>query len=480
MENSSKTQFKCEEPDIFKEAIKAQKKFIIKMNNNKYRLTIIKYDNRIQLKINDINNLNLYYYQNKYTLKNIIDSFKLDIDLYDSFDKIMDLIKDAYLNNNIFLKLFNNNINLIIRYNNYESIFTLNKYDFEINEKFDIIIKEINNIRKNKNILLIGNKLEQLEKLLTDLKKFTYSALTKNWESIKSLKTEISKNLFILNDNKKTIQLLNIELINLNKKFEEFKEKVKKWQNSNFKKENKEEKKNYLYLKRMIKINKYKRVQIALFATTFKERKPCVIINNFLKNHSHLLFEQKNNKIGFLSQFRDSDYSLKINIYSISNFDAEYIGIDNVSCYLLLIDLDNNKIKEQYELILRYINDYCDIKKKLFVLGMYNKNGRNKYFYEQEISGQLIDFKFHFEYIHVNKFNEEQISNTIMNILLYCSEHPILSDDEIQEKIIIKNNSKEDNIQNNILNDQENKSQNESLINRTQLQSHNKEECFIM
>ncbi len=158
-----------------KEEIKAQNKFIVKMNNKKYRLTIIKYDKCIQIKINEINSLNLYYYQNRYTFQNIIDTLKLDISLYDSFGKIMDLIKEAYINNNILLKLFNNNnINLIIRYNYYESIFTLNKCDLEINEKFDIIINEINNIRKNKNISLIVNKLEQLEKILDDLKKFIY------------------------------------------------------------------------------------------------------------------------------------------------------------------------------------------------------------------------------------------------------------------------------------------------------------------
>lgn len=216
------------ENEASKEEIKAQKKFIVKMNNKKYRLTIIKYDKCIQIKINEINSLNLYYYQNKYTFQNIIDTLKLDISLYDSFGKIMDLIKEAYINNNILLKLFNNNnINLIIRYIYYESIFTLNKCDLEINEKFDIVINEINNMRKNVNILLIQNKLEQLEKILSDLKKFTYKTLTKNSQFIQLLKNEISKNKNILCDNKKAIQLLNNELSNLNKKFEEFKEKVK-------------------------------------------------------------------------------------------------------------------------------------------------------------------------------------------------------------------------------------------------------------
>ena len=75
------------ENETSKEEIKAQKKFIIKINNKKYRLTIIKYDKCIQIKIHDINSLNLYYYQNKYTFQNIIDTLKLDINLYDSFIK---------------------------------------------------------------------------------------------------------------------------------------------------------------------------------------------------------------------------------------------------------------------------------------------------------------------------------------------------------------------------------------------------------
>ena len=58
--------------EINKEKIKVHKDYIIKMNNKKYKLTII--NKCIQLKINDINNLNIYYYQNKYTLKNMIDS----------------------------------------------------------------------------------------------------------------------------------------------------------------------------------------------------------------------------------------------------------------------------------------------------------------------------------------------------------------------------------------------------------------------
>ena len=52
-------------------------------------------------------------------------------------------------------------------------------------------MNEINNIRKNKNILLIENKLEKLEKILDDLKKLIYRTLTENSQIIELLKIEI-------------------------------------------------------------------------------------------------------------------------------------------------------------------------------------------------------------------------------------------------------------------------------------------------
>ena len=472
---SSQTSFKYIESKTIKEKIQTQKKFIIKMNDNKYRLTIIKYDKCIQLKVNNINNLNLYYYQNIYTFKNIIDIFKLDINLYYNFDKVMDLIKDAYLNNNILLKLFNNNINLIIRYNNYECIFTLNKYDLEINEKIDIVINEINNIRKNKNISLIKNKLEQLEKILDDLKKSIYRTLIENKESIHLLKNEISKNLFSLNDNKKLIQLLNSELENLNKKFDEFKEKVKnKLNNINntiqkekkeeksirqfeydgfkeksqnelnnmIQKEKKEEKNDDLYIINEINRDYYKIIQITVFSTNNTERKSCNIFDNFLKNNIHSMVEKADNKIDFNIQLVNSNKPIKIKIYSIFNFDdgIEDNIIDTVSCYVLFIDLDND-IKEDYKLNLENIKHICNNQKKLYILGMFNGNEGKRYIYEEDILQQLYDIAFEYEYLNINISDEKHMSEIIMKILLYCSEHPIVSENEIEEKNI-KNYSK--------------------------------------
>ena len=280
---------------------------------------------------------------------------------------------------------------------------------------------------------------------------------------------KFGQNLKVLNDNKKVIQLLNIELINLNKKLDVFKEKLKnkliqfkniitnKYINNNIIKEEKnqeiqkeilktelndnfqfeikkEGKNNSLDLINEVNTKVYKNIQIICFTTNFTDRKPGNIFYDFLKNVNHSMTEKTYNKIKFFVQFRNSAESLKIEIYSIFNFYEQYKGINDVSCYILFIDLDNYDIKEHYKLILDYIKYNCNNKKKLYVLGMFNGNEDKKYIYEEDILKQLYDFGFIYDYIIINISDEKHISEIIMKMLLYCSKHPIISENEIQEK----------------------------------------------
>ena len=77
---------------------------------------------------------------------------------------------------------------------------------------------------------------------------------------------------------------------------------------------------------------------------------------------------------------------------------------------------------------------------------MFNGNNGKRYIYEEDILKQLYDFSFEYEYINI--FDEKHISEIIMKILLYCSEHPIVSENKIQEKNIQNNFSKKDIYQN--------------------------------
>ena len=171
------------------------------------------------------------------------------------------------------------------------------------------------------------------------------------------------------------------------------------------------------------------------------------------------------------------------------NLNVEYTGIDNVNCYLLFIDFDNKNITQKYDFILNYIKKNCNINKKLYVLGMYNNNKKEEEedIYEQDILFQLYNSKLYFKYLGVNISDEKQVSEIIMNILLYCSKYPIYSDQEIKEKKRTLNynyndnyNDNKKNYVNNILDVQKKIGNTFLFYNNLLNNNDNKEECIII
>ena len=92
----------------------------------------------------------------------------------------------------------------------YESIITLNKNELTINDKFEIIIKELKEI-KNK---IINDKIKEIEKLVFDLKNTVNETINKNKKSIKSLIYIILENQKSVKRNKKDIEYLKEEIYN--------------------------------------------------------------------------------------------------------------------------------------------------------------------------------------------------------------------------------------------------------------------------
>jgi len=161
-----------------------KKEHLITIKNISYKLIIYIEDIYIHLKINESKNIPLYYYQNKYDYKTIIGKLHLDSRKYINLQNIFRLIDQAYLTNNMQFSLDNNKINLNInlvtgnKINNY--VLVLNKKKLEINEKFEIIFNEINNLKKENNSLLKDYEFEKLQQLVNNLENKIYQKLQKN------------------------------------------------------------------------------------------------------------------------------------------------------------------------------------------------------------------------------------------------------------------------------------------------------------
>jgi len=213
------------------------KDYIIKSNNICYKLIVKKDSENIEFKINKLDKLNLYYYYNKYSLEKIIDYLKIDISTFNNLSKIMKVIDNSYLNNKIYVDIddYNNSKLIIILDNeiskNYKSTFNLIKKELLINEKFEIIINEVNEIKKC-NDKLIKNKFNDIEKILLDLKESTNKTIKGNIESINSLKSKIKENEDLLKKNKNIILSLRNEIEQIKKIFSDY-NFVKKKSNNN-------------------------------------------------------------------------------------------------------------------------------------------------------------------------------------------------------------------------------------------------------
>ena len=178
------------------------------------------------------------------------------------------------------------------------------------------------------------------------------------------------------------------------------------------------------------------KLQIVAFSTNDTYQTPNDIINLFLEEQNHVILKKTRNAIAFTTSLNNSSKSTKIMICSVLNLGREYTGITEVNCYIIFVDLSKENSKEKFESILTYMKDYCDLSKKIFILGMINSNNteENKLVKKEEIIKSAQNSETTYEYKEINLSNTKEISNTIMNILIYSSKNSINGEVVEEEK----------------------------------------------
>ena len=219
-----------------------EKQYLIKINNLEYKLIILYNESKIIFQIDNEQKLLLYNYKKIYLFKELISIFSLPLEIYEESTKIIELIDKAFNNDKLKLKFDdkNNNILLTIKIKNWsvnkENDYTIkiNKNDYKINEKFDIIIKELELLKQN------NESLFTIEKKIISLKNEINNKLKENQILIDSLQEKIKNNKKQLENNEYQINLLKSEissLKNIGKNKKESKEKSKRYNKKDEKKE---------------------------------------------------------------------------------------------------------------------------------------------------------------------------------------------------------------------------------------------------
>ena len=126
------------------------------------------------------------------------------------------------------------------------------------------------------------------------------------------------------------------------------------------------------------------KIQIVAFSTNDTSQTPNDIINIFLGQTNHEILKKSKFAIAFSTVLKNRSKPTKIMICSVLNLTKEYSGITDVNCYLLFIDLEKKDSIEKMEAIINYAKDYCQLGKKIFVLGMISGNEEDEVQIKQE------------------------------------------------------------------------------------------------
>ena len=172
-------------------------------------------------------------------------------------------------------------------------------------------------------------------------------------------------------------------------------------------------------------------IQIVAFSTNINSSQfssPYEIIKIFLKYHDHILLKQR---IGLALAFKTllpkSKIDTQIMICSVLDLLREYNGIKNVNCYLLFIDLESKESKDQLHLIIQYYLKYCNLSKKIYIIGLFNSYGENMKKNIDEAQIKEIFTKANiskFVYKEMNIEDQQKISDLITEIFINVDSLP--------------------------------------------------------
>ena len=172
-------------------------------------------------------------------------------------------------------------------------------------------------------------------------------------------------------------------------------------------------------------------IQIVAFSTNINSSQfssPYEIIKIFLKYHDHILLKQRIGlALAFKTLLSKSKLDTQIMICSVLDLLREYNGIKNVNCYLLFIDLESKDSKEQLHLIIQYYLKYCNLSRKIYIIGLFNSyvENRKKSIDEGQIKEILTKANINkFVYKEMNIEDQQKISDMISEIFINVESLP--------------------------------------------------------
>ena len=246
----------------------------------------------------------------------------------------------------------------------------IKRIDFNINQKFDIILKELKSLRQNRQVL-IDSQLLEIEKIVQTLKETVNEKLNNNFSLIEKLKKKIENNEKLLENNKNEIQNLKDEIINIkdtDKISSSNRSEKHKKKESKESKDNKEDKKiNEIKVKNINNENKKEENITSEFTESYiikkleKAEKEQFVYSIIIDG------AQKTGKTSIIEKFIGIDNFNKNENKNLGcQNNCKYIDIDNTIIKLDIIDFTIGDISK------RSITNYKNANAIIFVYSLDN------------------------------------------------------------------------------------------------------------
>ena len=166
-------------------------------------------------------------------------------------------------------------------------------------------------------------------------------------------------------------------------------------------------------------------IQIVAFTTNSESSQfflPYDITKRFVKSQDHIFVKQKAGlALAFKLMLSKPNLYTKIMVCSALDLTREYNGIKEVNCYLFFVDLESKDSENQLNLIIKYFLKYCNLSRKIYILGLYSSNIENslKNIDENCIKKIMESSKINkYKYKEMNIEDNQIISKFLLDIFL--------------------------------------------------------------
>ena len=160
------------------------------------------------------------------------------------------------------------------------------------------------------------------------------------------------------------------------------------------------------------------KIQIISFTTNDMSLNINNILKILLEQYTYTIINESKHAMAFDIEFPNSVKPTNIMICSLTDLSKEYSGITDVSFYIIFIDLHDDKSKESLETIISYVRKYCDCTKKIYVLGVLNKEEDTKFIQTEDIKNLMKSGNFNYEYFKIFLEKKKTVADSLLKIFV--------------------------------------------------------------